>query len=227
MATLSALERSPRGEEPRPGHHADAAHAVQRARAQRRDARRASRPCRSAHGSAAGPDRAGRQRFGASTPTGGRTLPLEELYAGYLETTLARGELIAEVIVPRQESAARRLSQVHDALRGRLAGARAWRSRSIPTAALVRDARIVVSAATDTPTRLAAAENVLRGRARWTMRCCAGRARRPPRRRSVVADAHGSAAYKRELVRVYVARAVRARSNRHAVSVMRSESIAR
>src|SRR5262249_6303579 len=31
---------------------------------------------------------------------GGRTLPLEELYKGYLETTLGQGELIAEVTVP-------------------------------------------------------------------------------------------------------------------------------
>src|SRR5688572_6467871 len=35
---------------------------------------------------------------------GGRTLPLGQLYAGYLETTLARGELISEVTVPRQGS---------------------------------------------------------------------------------------------------------------------------
>ena len=56
--------------------------------------------------------------------TGGRQLPLEELYTGYLETVLARDELIAEVIVPCHECAARRLSQVHGALGGRLAGAR-------------------------------------------------------------------------------------------------------
>ena len=33
---------------------------------------------------------------------GERSMPLEQLHAGYLETTLKRGELIAEVIVPKQ-----------------------------------------------------------------------------------------------------------------------------
>ena len=33
-------------------------------------------------------------------PRGERTIPVEELYAGYLETTLERGELITRVDVP-------------------------------------------------------------------------------------------------------------------------------
>src|ERR1700720_1102833 len=41
-------------------------------------------------------------------PSGTRELPVQDLYAGYYETTLARNELIAEVIVPpmRERSAA-------------------------------------------------------------------------------------------------------------------------
>jgi carbon-monoxide dehydrogenase medium subunit len=73
----------------------------------------------------------------------------------------------------------------------------------------VRDARIVISAATDIPTRLTAAEGILRG----------ARVDDPTLRRAgeaaiaevdIIGDAHGSAAYKRELLRVYLARAVRA-----------------
>ena len=71
-----------------------------------------------------------------------------------------------------------------------------------------RDARpdVVVSAATEKVTRLPAAEKVLDGAAP-TMRCCA-------RRRSrggggaIIADARGSAAYKKELLRVYLGRAI-------------------
>ena len=36
------------------------------------------------------------------SPSGSRTLPLEKLYAGYLETTLGRNELIGDVTVPQQ-----------------------------------------------------------------------------------------------------------------------------
>jgi carbon-monoxide dehydrogenase medium subunit len=73
----------------------------------------------------------------------------------------------------------------------------------------VREARIVIGAATDTPTRLAAAEKALLGvRVDDTVLRRAGEA--AAAEANVVGDAHGSAAYKTELVRVYVARAVRA-----------------
>jgi len=73
----------------------------------------------------------------------------------------------------------------------------------------VRDTRIVIGAATDTPMRLAAAENALKDvRVDDAVLGRAGEA--AAAEANVVGDAHGSAAYKRELVRVYVARAVRA-----------------
>jgi aerobic carbon-monoxide dehydrogenase medium subunit len=143
---------------------------------------------------------------------GGRTLPLEELHAGYLETTLERGELIAEVTVPAQGQ--RRAAYFKCTTRS----ADDWPALGVAVSldigsenegGAVRDALIVISAATDKPTRLAAAEGVLRGtRAdeatlRRTGDAAADEA-------AVIGDEHGSAAYKRELVRVYVARAVRA-----------------
>ncbi len=73
----------------------------------------------------------------------------------------------------------------------------------------VRDGRLVISAATDTPKRLAKAETVLRGtKADETALARAGDA--AAAEAAVIGDVHGSAAYKRELLRVYVARAVRA-----------------
>jgi aerobic carbon-monoxide dehydrogenase medium subunit len=139
---------------------------------------------------------------------GERTVPLEQLYAGYLETTLQRGELIAEVVVPRQ--APRRAAYLKCTTRS----ADDWPALGVAVVLdgqgdTVSDARIVVSAATDVPTRLAKAESVLRGaRADDAALVRAGEA--AAAEAGVMGDVHGSAAYKRELVRVYVARAIRA-----------------
>jgi aerobic carbon-monoxide dehydrogenase medium subunit len=139
---------------------------------------------------------------------GGRTLPVENLDAGYLQTTLARGELIAEVAIPRQ--GARRASYLKCTARS----ADDWPALGVAVSlaiddGLVRDARIVIGAATDTPARLAAAENELRdARVDDAVLRRAGEAAAAEAK--IVGDQHGTAAYKRELVRVYVGRAVRA-----------------
>jgi carbon-monoxide dehydrogenase medium subunit len=143
---------------------------------------------------------------------GGRTLPLEKLYTGYLETALERGELVAEVTVPKQDG--RRAAYVKCTTRS----ADDWPALGVAVAldvgsenegTTVRDSRIVISAATNTPMRLAAAEDALRGaKADDIVLRRVGEAAASAA--NVIADEHGSAAYKRELVRVYVGRAVRA-----------------
>ncbi|HEX6004838.1 MAG TPA: FAD binding domain-containing protein [Burkholderiales bacterium] len=137
----------------------------------------------------------------------GRTMPLAQLYRGYLETTLARGELIAEVLVPRQRP--RRAAYVKCTTRS----ADDWPAVGIAVAldmegSTIRDARIVVSAATDTPTRLTRAEDALRGAApaEETLRRAGDIAAEEA---PLAGDAHGSAAYKRQLLRVHLGRAVR------------------
>lgn len=142
------------------------------------------------------------------SPKRGRTLPLEDLYSGYLENTLERGELIAEAIVPAQGK--RRAAYLKCTTRS----ADDWPALGVAVVldgegAKVRDARIVISAATDVPTRLAAAEKVLKG-ARVDDKALREAADAAADEANVIADEHGSAAYKRELVRVYVARAIRA-----------------
>jgi carbon-monoxide dehydrogenase medium subunit len=142
------------------------------------------------------------------SPAGERTLPLDKLYLGYLETTLGRSELIAEVTVPAQGS--RRAAYLKCTTRS----ADDWPALGVAVAldadgAVVRDARIVIGAATDTPTRLAKAEDVLRGvRVDDAVLQRAGDA--AASEAGVIGDAHGSASYKRELLRVYLGRAVRA-----------------
>jgi len=140
-------------------------------------------------------------------PAGERTVPLDQLYAGYLETTLARNELIAEVIVPAQTG--RRAAYLKCTTRS----ADDWPALGVAVVldadgGMVRSARIVISAATDTPTRLAKAEAALRSaRVDDAVLRRAGDAAADEA--AVISDQHGSAAYKRELLRVYVVRAVR------------------
>jgi carbon-monoxide dehydrogenase medium subunit len=139
---------------------------------------------------------------------GERTIPIEGLFSGYYETVLARDELISTLIVPAQ--ADRRsvylkctTRAVHD-----------WPALGIAVSLdvegqSVRDARIVISAATETPTRLAGAEKALHGggTSPASLRQAAEAAAEEAQ---VMTDGQGSAAYKRELVRVYVMRALRA-----------------
>jgi carbon-monoxide dehydrogenase medium subunit len=140
-------------------------------------------------------------------PKGARAIPLDELHAGYLETTLERGELIAEVIVPRQ--GARRAAYLKCTTRS----ADDWPALGVAVVLemdgdTARDARIVIGAATDTPRRLTQAEAVLRG-ARLDDASLVRAGAAAALEAGVIGDAHGSAAYKRELLRVYLARAIR------------------
>ncbi len=139
--------------------------------------------------------------------SGERTIAVEDLFAGYFETVLARDELIVELIVPPQER--RRAAYLKCTTRS----ADDWPALGMAVALradgnVVREASIVVSAATEKPTRLAAAETVLRGA---TIDDAALRraGEAAAAETEVIADARGSAPYKKHLVAVYLARAVR------------------
>jgi carbon-monoxide dehydrogenase medium subunit len=139
-------------------------------------------------------------------PAGERSIAVEDLFSGYFETVLGRNELIAELIVPPQ-------GQKRSAyLKCTARSADDWPALGVAVslegdAAALREIGIVISAATEKPTRLAAAEAVLRGgRVDDALLRRAGEAAADEA--VVLSDAHGSAAYKRQLVRVYVARAV-------------------
>jgi aerobic carbon-monoxide dehydrogenase medium subunit len=146
-------------------------------------------------------------RIAIAGPNGKRELPLEQLYSGYYETVLQKDELIIAAIVP--------------ALGGRKAAYMKVTSRTADdwpalgvavTFALqdgtMRDAIVVASAATEKVTRMTGAEKLLQGAApEDAVLKRAGDA--AAEEASILADAHGSAAYKRELLRVYLRRAVR------------------
>jgi carbon-monoxide dehydrogenase medium subunit len=140
--------------------------------------------------------------------SGERTIPVSDLFAGYFETVLARDELITDLLVPAQEG--RRASYLKCTTRAM----HDWPALGVAVSLdadgdTVRDVSIVISAATEKPTRMSGAEKVLRGgslndaRLRETGEAAAEEA-------ELISDGQGSAAYKKQLVRVYVARALRA-----------------
>lgn len=139
-------------------------------------------------------------------PAGERTLAVEDLFEGYLETSLAPDELIAEVVVPGQGD--RRTAYLKHTTRS----ADDWPALGIAMALdmqgdTVADARIAIGAATDTPRRLATVEAALTGRALDDVAIGdAGDA--AAAEAEVHTDARGSAAYKRELIRVFTGRAI-------------------
>jgi carbon-monoxide dehydrogenase medium subunit len=115
-------------------------------------------------------------------PRGERRAPVESLYAGYLATTLARGELIVRVDVPPLGE--RRAAYLKCTTRS----ADDWPAVGVAVVLDGERQTIVVSAATDKPTRLASADAA--------------------EQLDIEGDLHGSAAYKKQLIRVYVKRAI-------------------
>ena len=133
-------------------------------------------------------------------PRGERNSPVEELYAGYLETTLAPGELITRLSVPPMDG--RRAAYLKCTTRS----ADDWPALGMAVVLGDGEPRIFVSAATDKPTRLAAAERVLAGKALDER--VIGDAAAAAQTIAIDGDLHGSAAYKKHLVGVYLRRAI-------------------
>jgi len=136
-----------------------------------------------------------------------REISVEDLYAGYYETTLEKDELIAEAIVPPLDGAKAAYMKVTSR------SADDWPALNIGVClqtdgARIRNARLIISAATEKVTRLKEAERLLTGAAvndallKQAGDVAVGEV-------SFLSDAHGSAAYKKELLRVYLSRAVR------------------
>jgi carbon-monoxide dehydrogenase medium subunit len=141
-------------------------------------------------------------------PNGVREIDVDSLYAGYYETVLAKDELIAEVRVPP-------LAGAHAAyLKCTSRSADDWPALGVAVRfelagrGGIRNPRLVVSAATEKVTRLAEAEDVLADEELNPV--VLGRAAEAAAEEvTLLGDAHGSAAYKRELLRVYLQRAIR------------------
>jgi len=139
-------------------------------------------------------------------PSGERTIKLEELCTGYYQTALARDELICELRIPPQGK--RRAAY----LKCTTGAAEDWPALGVAVSleadgSAVHSARVVVGAALEKAARLAQAESVLAGAPidEAVLRRAGDAAAEEAQ---TVGDLRGSAAYKRELIRIYVARAV-------------------
>jgi carbon-monoxide dehydrogenase medium subunit len=146
-------------------------------------------------------------RVSIAGPKQTRELAVEALYAGYYETVLEKNELITAVTVPplngRKAAYMKVTSRTADD----------WPSLGVAVSFALKDGKIsdptiIVSAATAKVTRMDAAEAVLMNAAAddATLRRAGDAAADEA---EMLSDAHGSAPYKRELLRVYLRRAVR------------------
>ena len=136
-----------------------------------------------------------------------REIAVEDLYAGYYETVLEKDELIAEAIVPPLNGARAAYMKITSR------SADDWPALNIGVrlqmadANTIQKARVVISAATEKVTRLGATEDLLAGASpddatlARAGECAAAEV-------SFLSDAHGSAPYKKELLRAYLARAI-------------------
>jgi carbon-monoxide dehydrogenase medium subunit len=145
---------------------------------------------------------------------GERVLAVENLFAGYYETALEPGELITELRIPAQ---GRRRAAYLKVTTG---AADDWPALGVAVSLetdghTMRAVRVVASAATEKAIRLAGAEEVLSG-ATIDDAVLARAGDAAAAQAETVSDVRGSAAYKRELLRVYVRRAVRQALDGHA-----------
>jgi carbon-monoxide dehydrogenase medium subunit len=140
-------------------------------------------------------------------PSGQREIMIEELFSGYYETVLKRDELITFVEVPPQTG----WSSTY--IKCTTRSADDWPALGVACSLRIEggtigDVRLMISAATEKLTRLVSTEKVLRGqKVNEAIFERAGESALAEA--EVVGDSRGSAAYKSELVRVYVRRALR------------------
>lgn len=138
--------------------------------------------------------------------SGTREVDLENFFTGYYETVLERDELITFVDIPAQDG----WSSAY--IKCTTRSADDWPALGIACALrkegnAVADIRLMASAATERLTRLSDAEAQLRGKLLDTVALTrASEAGVAQTRNSLVEDSRGTAAYKAELMRVYIGR---------------------
>jgi aerobic carbon-monoxide dehydrogenase medium subunit len=141
-------------------------------------------------------------------PRGERLMPVDDIFAGYYQTTLANDELVAEIEVPVRDGWRSRYVKITTR------AAHDWPALGLTLSLLlhgraIKDVRLVLSAAVDRPLRLAAAESVLRGAAvEPSVLRQAGEAAAVEA--DMETDSRGSAEYKRHLLQVHLKRAIEA-----------------
>jgi len=137
---------------------------------------------------------------------GERELPLEQLFLGPGETCLAPGELLAEVVLPPPAPAARATFQKKGRVRMDLALASATVLVELD-GAVCRRARVAAGSVAPTPLRHKQAESMLAGQT-LTPDVLAAAGKAAAGGVSPISDVRCTAEYRRELIAVYVKRAL-------------------
>jgi aerobic carbon-monoxide dehydrogenase medium subunit len=146
-------------------------------------------------------------KISAVSPRGHRSIDVADLFSGYYQTSLAKDELITAVDIPALPA---RVRCCYEKFTARSADDWPTVGAAVSytvNSNIITDARVAVSAATDRPLRIAAAEKLLVN-ASPTAEVFAKAAAAAADEVDPIADLHGSASYKREMVRVHVRRAL-------------------
>lgn len=147
-------------------------------------------------------------RLIATSPRGSREISVDVLCTGYYETVLLADELISEIIVPPMGQQLAAYMKVttrvsHD-----------WPAVGIGVSLqsqddTIKNIRLIVGAATDRPTRLTFAEQMLTG-ATVSEKLLRTAGIESAQALEIADDTHGSAAYKKHLISIYVGRVINA-----------------
>jgi len=146
-------------------------------------------------------------KVSAVSPRGRRWIDICDLFTGYYETSLIKDELITSVEIAGQPPGVYCWYEKFTAR-----SADDWPTvgvavRYIVDSGVIRDPRVAVSAATERPMRSAAAEAALTN-APLAPHVLSKAADAAADELEPIADLHGTASYKREMVRVHVRRAL-------------------
>ncbi len=141
-------------------------------------------------------------------PEGERLVPVEDIFAGYYETTLGHADLIAELRAPVRPDWSSSYTKITTR------AAHDWPALGVAIALQrrrdhIEDLRLVLSAAVDRPTRLSNAEDILRG-ARFDERALEDACEAAVAEAQIETDNRGSSDYKKHLLRVHLRRALQA-----------------
>jgi aerobic carbon-monoxide dehydrogenase medium subunit len=145
----------------------------------------------------------------ATSPSGSRTIPLDEFFTGYYETVLNPDEIITELFVPKMAANTgaaylKFLPRTADDYATVSAAAVLTLDKSKKT---ISDVRIALGSVGSTPIRATAAEAVLRGQP-VKAEGFAEAGEKAKEAVDPISDFRGSAGYKKEMAGVFVRRAL-------------------
>jgi CO/xanthine dehydrogenase FAD-binding subunit len=154
---------------------------------------------------------------------GERVVPLDEFFVGVGKSALAPGEMLREILVPRQDASmhASYVKLEHrEAMDIAIVSVGVWvklEQKAVGSkqqAAICEDVRIVLGAVAPTPMRARRAEEILRGK-ELTEERIREAARSAVTESQPIDDVRGSAWYRREMVELLTRRQLGAMAERH------------